>query len=119
MSVFISHTTEDDPVVKKIRQALQSLGIEAWVDSRQLAGGDKLAPEIQNAIKEKTHFIAVLSPTTINSPWVKKEIDYALGLSKKVIPVMLPGIEPTALAFWFGSKPHDEPVGVPLTDGPG
>jgi tetratricopeptide (TPR) repeat protein len=119
MSVFISHTTEDDPVVKKIRQALQSLGIDAWVDSRQLAGGDKLAPEIQNAIKEKTHFIAVLSPKTINSPWVKKEIDYALGLGKKVIPVMLPGIKPSALAFWFGSTPHDEPVGVPLADGPG
>src|SRR5216684_4889550 len=104
MPVFNSHTTEDDPVVKRIRQALQSLGIDVWVDSQELAGGDKLAPEIQNAIKEKTHFIAVLSPKTINSPWVKREIDYALGLDKKVIALMLPGIKSSALAFWLGSE---------------
>ncbi|HEY6392604.1 MAG TPA: CHAT domain-containing protein, partial [Bryobacteraceae bacterium] len=115
MSVFISHTTKDDPVVKKIQQALHSLGIYAWVDSQELVAGNKLAPEIQKAIEDHEHFIAVLSPNTINSPWVKKEIEYALGLKKEVTPVMLPGIEPSALAFWFGS----EPVGVKLADGLG
>src|SRR5260370_6796424 len=119
MSVFISHTSKDDPVVKKIQQALHGLGIHAWVDSQELAGGDKLTPEVQQAIKDHEHFIEVLSPNTINSTWVKQEIEFALGLKKKVIPVMLPGIEPSALALWFGSKPHDEPVGVKLSDTPG
>jgi len=119
VSVFISHTSKDDAVVEKIWQALESLKIRAWVDSQELAGGDKLTPEVQKAINDHEHFIAVLSPNTINSRWVKKEIEYALGLGKKVIPVMLPGIEPTALPLWFGSAPHDEPVGVPLADGPG
>jgi len=119
MSVFISHTSKDDAVVQKIQQALHSLGIYAWVDSQEMSGGDKLTPEVQKAIKDHEHFIAVLSVNAINSPWVKKEIEYALGLKKKVIPVMLPGIEPTALTFWFGSAPHEEPVGVKLADGPG
>src|SRR5437899_1599929 len=104
MSVFISHTTKDDPVVKKIRKALESLGIRVWVDSQELSGGDKLTPAIQNAINDHDHFIAVLSVNAINSPWVKTEIEYRLGLKKKVIPLMLPGIEPNALALWFGSE---------------
>jgi tetratricopeptide (TPR) repeat protein len=119
MSVFISHATEDDPVVKKIRKALESLSILVWVDSQGLTPGDKLTPKVQKAIENHEHLIAVLSVNAINSTWVKKEIEYALGLNKKVIPVMLPGIEPSALALWFGSKPHDEPVGVKLTGGPG
>jgi len=119
MSVFISHTTKDDQVVKKIRKALESLSIPVWVDSQGLTPGDKLTPKVQKAIEDHEHLIAVLSVNAINSTWVKKEIEYALGLNKKVIPVMLPGIEPSALALWFGSKPHDEPVGVPLADGPG
>jgi len=119
MSVFISHSTEDDAVVKKIRQALQRLGINAWVDSRGLAAGDKLIPKVQKAIEDREHFIAVLSVNAISSLWVKKEIECALGLNRKVIPVMLPGIEPSALAYWFGSAAHDEPVGVKLADGPG
>src|SRR5882757_6736567 len=109
MSVFISHATEDDAVVKRIRKALESLSIPVWVDSRGLTPGDKLTTEVQKAIEDHEHLIAVLSVNAINSTWVKKEIEYALGLKKKVIPMMLPGIEPSALAFWCGSEPHDEP----------
>jgi tetratricopeptide (TPR) repeat protein len=120
MSVFISHTTKDDPVVEKIRRALQSLGIRVWVDSQELSGGDELPLEVRKAIKDHDRFFVVLSVNTMtNSAWVKKEIDYARRLKKKVIPVTLPGIEPNSLPHWFGSKTHAEPIGVRLSDGPG
>src|SRR5437016_5161848 len=119
VSVFISHTTKDDAVVKKIRQALESLKMVVWEDSRELPPGAKLTPEVQKAIKDHEHFIAVLSVNAINSAWVKKEIKYALRLKKNVIPVMLPGIEPSSLRHWFGSSPHAEPVAMKIADGPG
>ena len=49
--VFISHSSQDDPFVRELRQALEALGIPTWVDSRELAGGAKLAPEIEQAIE--------------------------------------------------------------------
>ncbi len=117
--IFISHTSKDNDFVKELREALESQGLELWVDSRRLAGGDELEPEIEKAIDEAKHFIAVLSPNTINSPWVRKEIQRALqvkqnrkGESYRVIPLLLPGIEPTALPLWFDEEPAGVRVGI-------
>jgi hypothetical protein len=119
-AVFISHATADDAFVKDLRQKLESHQIKVWVDSRNLRSGDKLNAEIENAIKEAPHVLAALSPKTINSPWVRKEIRLAeqVAVTKKdyrVIPLMLPGIEPSALLNWF----EEEPVGVKIQLDPG
>lgn len=88
-----------------------------WVDSRNLRGGAKLAPEIDAAIEQARQVIVVLSRDTVNSPWVCKEISKALEVERqkkdsgyRVIPLLLPGIKPAALANWF----DEEPVGIPV-----
>ncbi len=93
-----------------------------WVDSRSLRGGSKLAPEIESAISQASHVLVVLSPHTVNSPWVRREINKALEVEKarqgdgfRVIPLLLPGITPAALENWF----PEEPVAVPVEVGPG
>ena len=112
-SVFISHSTKDDRTVAEIRQALEGLGIEVWTDSQRLTAGDAVA--FENAIEKAAHLVAVLSVNAINSTWVPKEIKIALSKGKKVIPLLLPGIEPSALGLWF----PEEPVGLKITIGPG
>jgi hypothetical protein len=47
--IFISHATADDKFVRNLRQALEGLGLPVWVDSRNLRGGDKLAPLAEEA----------------------------------------------------------------------
>src|ERR1700730_4520101 len=111
---FISHSSKDDRVVSDLRLAFERLNIEVWTDSQRLTGGDLLTPVVMDAIGKTTHFLAILSTNAINSPWVRKEINHALSLRKKVIPVLLPGIEPAALGLWF----PEEPVGVKIEIGP-
>jgi tetratricopeptide (TPR) repeat protein len=113
--VFISHASKDDAFVKQLRDVLEGYDVAVWVDSRNLRGGAGLAPEINEAIEQARQFIVVLSPQTVNSPWVRKEIAKALEVEQqrkadgyRVIPLLLPGIEPTALPLWF----DEEPVGV-------
>jgi tetratricopeptide (TPR) repeat protein len=113
--IFISHSSKDDAFVSELRQALEALGLTTWVDSRELAGGAKLEPEVEHAIARAHSFIAVLSTNAVNSSWVRKEIQKALevehgrkGEGYRVVPLLLPGIEPSALALWF----DEEPVGV-------
>jgi len=119
-SVFISHASADDEFVKDLREKLESHRINVWVDSRNLRGGDRLNPAIEQAIRDAAHVLAVLSPNTINSPWVRKEIRLAEQTAKiqadyRVIPLLLPGIEPAALSSWF----DEEPVGVKIQLAPG
>ncbi len=119
--VFISHASADDPFVAELRRALDALQISVWVDSRELIGGNKLVPEIEKAIEQARQFLVVLSPKTVNSPWVRREIQKALEVEKirgdgyRVIPLLLPGITPGALGTWF----DEEPVGVKIEIGPG
>jgi len=119
--IFISHTSADDPFVAELRKALEALGLEVWADSRELVGGNKLAPEIEMAIEQARQFLVVLSPDTVNSPWVRREIKKALEVEKsrgdgyRVIPLLMSGITPGALGTWF----DDEPVGVKIEIGPG
>ena len=113
--IFISHASADDPFVKELRIALEENRLSVWVDSRNLRGGHKLAPEIKTAIEQARQVIVVLSPNTINSPWVRREIQQALQVEKqkkddgyRVIPLLLPGVQPSALQLWF----DEEPIGV-------
>jgi tetratricopeptide (TPR) repeat protein len=80
--IFISHASKDDDFVKELRAALESHQLPVWVDSRNLRGGEKLAPEISKAIEQARQTIVVLSPNTINSPWVRREIQQALAVEK-------------------------------------
>ncbi len=58
--VFVSHSSSDDDLVRRIREALEPR-VKLWVDSRQLVAGDELDPEIQAAIDDSSHLIVVLS----------------------------------------------------------
>lgn len=93
--VFISHATRDDEFVRELRLTLEGLHIPVWVDSRNLRGGDALAPEIARAIEHARQVIVVLSPQTINSPWVRREIRKAREVEQsrkdegyRVIPIL-------------------------------
>ena len=115
--VFISHATSDDAFVRELRLALEGLHIPVWVDSRNLRGGSALVPEIAQTIEQARQVLVVLSPRTINSPWVRREIRQALQVQKsrqadgyRVIPLLLPGVETSALDLWF----EEEPVAVPV-----
>ncbi|HEW97616.1 MAG: hypothetical protein DRR16_24425 [Candidatus Parabeggiatoa sp. nov. 3] len=114
-SIFISHATQDDDFVKQLRLELEHLALTVWVDSRNLRGGKRLAPEIKQAIENARQVLVVLSPNTINSPWVRKEIALAVEreLEEKtelVIPLLLPGVLPAALDLWFDEPPLAIPI---------
>lgn len=115
--IFISHSSLDDVFVKELRIALEGSQLPVWVDSRHMGGGDKLAKGIETAIEQARQVIVVLSPNTIKSSWVRREVEKALAVEKvrkddsyKVVPLLLGDVQPSAFQTWFG----EEPVGVPV-----
>jgi hypothetical protein len=45
--IFVSHTPQDDEFVRALREKLEAHQIPVWVDSREMRGGSKLVPEIE------------------------------------------------------------------------
>ena len=120
--IFISHATADDGFVKRLREALERANLPVWVDSRVQTGGDELLADVKEAIEQARAVLVVLSPNTVNSSWVRTEVQLALRVRKrqkqsgyKVIPILLPGIEQKALGLWFDK----EPLAIKITVGPG
>lgn len=108
--VFISHTTADDAFVAQLRIALELQKILTWVDSRQMRGSDHMWPNVVEALQGCSATIIVLSGTSINSPWVMRELDEALKVQRansrenyRVIPLMLPGIGEVLVERLFGN----------------
>ena len=115
--LFISHSSQDDAFVRDLRWTLADLKQDAWIDSRELRGGDPLASEIEKAIEEASAYAVVISPDALQSEWVGTELKYALGVQKArgkdqypVIPLSLNGTKPGVLKTIFGEEPIYLPV---------
>ncbi|MGR9107748.1 MAG: toll/interleukin-1 receptor domain-containing protein [Gammaproteobacteria bacterium] len=81
-SVFLSHNSKDKAFARKLASMLSDSSVEVWIDEAELKVGDSLAQKIGSAI-EKTDFLAVvLSHSSVNSPWVQKEL--ALAMQKEL-----------------------------------
>lgn len=121
--IFISHVTQDDDLVKQLRIELEKLNLTVWVDSRHLRGDNPLHPEINQVIENAKYFMVILSPHAIGSPWVCQEIQRALEVEKqhqpdgyRVIPLLLPGVTPSALDSCFQEPPLVTPIQLKLDE---
>lgn len=92
MKVFISHSSKDKKFVRTLKDDLNENGIETWVDEDELSYGDKLVEKLEFALDYSSHFIIILSPTSVNSDWVRLELKKAFSLIgdsiQKIIPVL-------------------------------
>lgn len=93
IKVFISYGHGDKKFVNKLADDLREEHIEAWWDFNALSGGHNWQKEIQQGIKQCDFFIVVLTPKSVASEWVNKEITYANEYKKKIIPLQLKACE--------------------------
>ncbi|QWG18797.1 toll/interleukin-1 receptor domain-containing protein [Bradyrhizobium sediminis] len=80
--VFISYTSEDIDIARRVAEALRGAGIEVWWDKWCISSGDSLRQKIDEGIGGCTHFLVLLTPRSINKPWVNQEMD--AGLIRKL-----------------------------------
>ena len=98
-SIFLSHNSKDKPFVRKLANDLRRQGFYVWVDEAEIKLGDSLIEKIREGLDRVEYVGVVLSQNSINSEWVKKEIDIAMnqeieGKRVKVLPIMLEKVDP-------------------------
>jgi hypothetical protein len=88
--IFLSHTSADKPAVRKLAEDLRSAGVHVWIDEAEIRPGDSLFDRIEAGINDMEYLGVVLSPRSVESPWVQKELNMALvsALSVRAIRVI-------------------------------
>lgn len=94
MTVFISYSHADKKKVDLLAAKLVAKNASIWIDSWELNAGDSIIDRIQEAITSSDALLVILSKSSVNSPWCKKELNSGLirELDEKrvvVIPVLL------------------------------
>jgi hypothetical protein len=93
-SVFISHNHADKVFVRRLARDLTKAGIKCWIDEAEIKVGDSLLLKIEKGIKKAKYLAVVLTPNSVKSEWVKKELEVALnseitGRKLKVLPLLV------------------------------
>lgn len=104
VSVFISYSNQDRDFARRLVDALRERNADVWIDHAAIRVGDSLIERISAAISKADYLIPILSPRSIKSPWVQKEL--ALGVTRelsdgklRILPVLLESCEiPPSLA---------------------
>jgi len=92
MKVFISHSSTNNDLVRKISDELRRSGMDVWDDTREILPGENWAQKTSQALEESQAMIVLLTPESIDSKWINWEIEFALGKSaynKRLIPVLV------------------------------
>src|SRR6516162_502874 len=97
-SCFISYSSADEDFCRRLHERLQNVGLRVWFAPHDIQGGQKIHEQIDQAIRVYDKLLLVLSPHSIQSPWVEFEIRRARKREvaeqrRLLFPVRLVGFE--------------------------
>lgn len=77
--VFLSHSKKDKDFILKIANDLRIARIDVWYDEWEIPPGDSIRKKIfEDGIPNCDLFFVYLTPNTIDSYWVQRELDSAV-----------------------------------------
>jgi len=76
--VFVSHSSIDKPFVRRLVADLTSHNKYVWFDEQELKPGDSIVNGISEGLTNTDYFVVVLSNVSVQSQWVKAELNAAL-----------------------------------------
>jgi tetratricopeptide (TPR) repeat protein len=113
--IFISYKREEQPIARKLADALEKEGFSVWWDPK-LRAGEHFDDVIEKALSEAKCVIVIWSKYSVESPYVKDEATYALNRNKLVpvmteqvgLPFRFEGVHTPRLVGWDGSRDFPE-----------
>lgn len=103
--VFISHSSENRAITKKVAETLRAHNIPVWYSDTNIKGAQQWHDEIGRALRRCDWFVLLLSQDSVSSKWVRMELGYALNHSQydeKILPVILEDCDYESLSWTLG-----------------
>jgi hypothetical protein len=92
--VFLAYAEEERTVAEQIRNSLRREGFTVWTNTTDIQVGADFQQVINRGIEEADNVVYLLSSAAVKSPWCQHELDYALSLHKRIIPVRVEAMAP-------------------------
>jgi hypothetical protein len=98
-SVFICYSSLDLESADKIAQDLRNEGVRVWIDNWEVQVGDSIHNKIVEGMTRSDYFVPLISPNSIKSKWVNRELRaaFSLELNKKINSSGISCFQPTSL----------------------
>ncbi len=87
--VFLSHSTQDLWISERLKEKIEEVGVEVWLDAFDLPGGRNVKERIREGMRSSTECLILLSPASRASDWVKHEGGLADAYGKPIAVVLL------------------------------
>jgi hypothetical protein len=95
--VFISHTAHDTDWARSFARALQQLGVSVWFDEFEVRPGESVRDALESGLRNSDVLVALVDPETPARPNLFFELGAAIGMGKRVVPIVPKGLDPNAL----------------------
>jgi hypothetical protein len=92
--VFLSYSKVDKDAAKRIASSLKKKGYLVWYDEWEIKVGDSIIEKITNGIVESDFLLVLLSKNSVESKWVREELNAAKmrEINKRnvfILPILL------------------------------
>ena len=107
-SVFLSHSSKDKPIVRKLAKDLKAKGIQVWLDEWEIYIGDSIPQKVQEGLKSCNYLAVWLTQEAVSSGWVEKEWQAKIHeeISEKQIKVLPLLAEKCEIPYFLKSKKY-------------
>lgn len=99
---FLSHSDHDRAFVDRLAETLSRHHVPVFYSRRHLRGAQQWHDELGAALARCDWFLLVLSPRSVRSEWVKRELLYALDSPRyrgQIVPILFRGCEIERLSW--------------------
>jgi hypothetical protein len=86
--VFLSYARRDQRFADRLVTALEERGVNVWVDREDIPGGAAWESAIGEALSASSAVLVVLSPASVTSEYVPKELSLAEKYDRPIVPIL-------------------------------
>ena len=104
--VFLSHSSLDRSVANGVNDLLRRHGVPVWYSPSEMRGAQQWHDEIGHALRRCDWFVVLLSPNSVQSVWIKRELMYALRANRyeeRIVPVLIEPCDYDQLSWTLSS----------------
>lgn len=95
--VFISHSVSDSAWAREFANSLQQRGLRVSFDASANPSGHSWKEAVEKGLRESNVIVLLVTPDTIKRPNLFFEIGAAMGMGKRLIPVVSKDVDLTEL----------------------
>ena len=89
--VFVSHSTKDRWIARQMARLIEEkgrrLGVRAFLDAKDIDGGDSIPDAIRDSLTECSELMLLLTRNSVNRPWVLAEMGAIWVLRKRIVAI--------------------------------